>query len=124
MHLTIRPDQLRALGLDRRRQYLEKLAARLRLEFPATFDDLSEEDTRQFILDGIDYAADYGLTSDEHVEIYLELMARFGRRFDAFCPWAGPILRLKLPPEQKIEGLNKASARAIEEQFGAGDVLI
>lgn len=123
MLLTIRNEQLRTFEKERRRQYLEALAARLHKEFPDALGDCTEEQELQFVLDGIEYAAAYGIKADDHVEFYLELMCRFGPRFDAFCPWARAVLRLALPPEQKIEGLQKGFVSAMEEKFGASDVI-
>lgn len=125
MILTIRQAQLDALRYARREEFITDLAGQLRKSYPKSFLEMPIEHCRQFVRDGFEYAEDYGITQEEHLEIYVvEFMGRFGKRFDANCPWAGAILRLGLPAEQKIEGLQRASIQAIEEQYGAAGVML
>jgi hypothetical protein len=125
MILTIRQAQWDALRYARREEFITDLAGQLRKIYPGTFKELPLEQCRQFVQDGFELAEDYGITQEEHLEIYVvDFMGRFGKRFDAYCDWARAILPLGLPPEQKIEGLQRGCIRAIEAQYGAEGVML
>jgi hypothetical protein len=93
--LTIRNEQLRVLGAQRRTDFEVRLARHLLRFFPAKIGSLSPDDLEVFIRHGSSRAQRYGLDTERDICKYLSLMCVFGRDFDSDArqPWAGEILR-------------------------------
>ena len=91
--LVIREQQMRVLGAEMRRRFIEKMARHLRSITPQT--TISDADLITLIERGIQQAATFGLTAESHVARFLEYVMAYGPEFgtDAKTAWAGAILR-------------------------------
>lgn len=65
--LTIRPEQMHALGDDERRRFVERLAAYLRRETPRLSSDLTDTELAAFCEAATLFALRHGLSQEAHV---------------------------------------------------------
>lgn len=126
--LKIRDEQIRALGLHSKEQFVHRAMAHLREHFPDPFQTMRHSDLRSLCDHGIERAGSYGIESQRDLCKYLSLMVVFGRDFDTDrrLPWAvetlndptlGPMLRLNRVYADALEHADEG--RGLEP--GAGE---
>lgn len=106
--LTIRSEQLDVFATQAEQQFEQKLLVHARKCWPAEVKKAGEAVTSKSILQVTAQARGYGLTAEQHVALYLDLMYAFGPQFDTdpLHPWAGQILRdAEMTPQEKIDQL-------------------
>jgi hypothetical protein len=91
--LTIRSEQMRALGNSVQREFERRLLNHLRLSFPAQTRGRSEEELLQLIRLSITGARGYDVITERDVTRYVEYALMYGSQFDEELPWARAILR-------------------------------
>ena len=115
--LTIRNEQLKALGRNRRSSFIERAADHLERFFP----HLPESGDRKLLADrvrrGIEEAASYGLTSERDLIRWLNVGAALGEDFagDPKYPWARRILESPLLASDKAERLSQTAIEVIQD---------
>jgi hypothetical protein len=90
--LTIRPEQMTALGQYMAEQFEKRMVAHLRRRFPQQTRGLDDEALRARVHDGIDRAKGHGIVQEDDVRRFLEYQALLGTDFDTSTPWAASIL--------------------------------
>ena len=93
--LVIRNEQMEALNQNSLEQFENRMVDHLRDIFPVETEDMSTEDLRHLIREGIDKAEAYDITDEVEVETYLECVVQYGVNFDTDpqTAWVGEILR-------------------------------
>lgn len=93
--LTIRKEQMEVLSNYVLEEFENRQVAHLQNIFPAQTGDMTPEDLKSLIRQGIDKAETYDITDELEVESYLECMVQYGLNFDTDqqTSWAGEILR-------------------------------
>jgi hypothetical protein len=81
MMLMVRRQQLRALGLSQRQQFVDEMCKHLRRHFTAPLRALDEPALRAHVTEALDAAAALGLASRRDGCRYLNLCATYGWRF-------------------------------------------
>ena len=116
--LTIRREQMEALGRQSLQQFEAALLEHLRTRFPTQTDGRLDPELRTMIHDGIDRATVYGITLENDVRRYVEWMVLYGPDFDRNpeTAWAGDILRTDdLDGTEKIDRIEEAELFTGEE---------
>jgi len=92
--LVIRKEQMKVLSKYMLEQFENRMVDHLRDMFPEQTEDMTTEDLRHLIREGIDKAEAYDITDELEVETYLECMVQYGVNFDTDTQtaWAGKIL--------------------------------
>ena len=92
--MIIRTEQMDILGDYKFRQFVDRMVAHLKKEFPEQTAEMAESDLRVLINEGVERAENYEVTDDVDIERYLECMLRYGGDFDMNLQtsWAGEIL--------------------------------
>jgi hypothetical protein len=88
--LVIRTEQMRVLGDARLRRFEEKMAAHVRVRFPA----VSGSDDRrsgEFVRESIRIARTFGLEQEYDLRRFIEFRAEYGENFH-LLEWAAVIL--------------------------------
>ena len=109
--LTIRREQMEALGRYSLDQFEAAMIRHLRTRFPAQTETRIDSDLREMIKNGIGRAAVYDITLENDVKRYLEYMVLYGPEFDQTpqTAWAGDILRADdLDGTEKIDRIDEA----------------
>lgn len=93
--LVIRKGQMEVLSKYMLEQFENRMVDHLRDIFPVQTEDMTTEDLRHLIREGVDKAEAYDITDELEVETYLECMVQYGVNFDTDTKtsWAGEILR-------------------------------
>ena len=99
--LTVRQGQMDTLAESMMRRYEQRVAERLRAQFPAKLDPVSDEDLREHVRTGATKAKGYGITAESDMTRYLEYTVEYGPEFDA-TPWARRVLA-----DEKLSGREK-----------------
>ncbi len=109
--LTIRLAQLTVLSRLEVQKFEDSMVEHLNRLFPAQSKCAGEAPLRETIQYGIKRAAAYGITSERDVSEYIDLMAVYGRDFDADqrFAWTRDILARQDDPGRKIEALREAA---------------
>ena len=117
--LILRNEQMRAFDADRRRRFEQQMFEHARRYFPERCRMLGDEQTREWILHGIDRSGSYGIVSDRDVCKYIDVMFVYGREFDVDpqCRWAPKILGPQhTDPARKAALLLEAAKRHEKEK--------
>jgi hypothetical protein len=93
--LTIRDEQMAVFEVDARRRAFERLREHLRAACPSQTRALRDPQFLAEIEQGVAHAAQYGITAEADVRVFLECRLELGADFDARedTAWAGEILR-------------------------------
>jgi len=93
--MIIRREQMDILSEHTLRQFLDRMVAHLKKEFPEQTENMPEDDLRDLINQSMEHAETYGVTDEVDIERYLECTFLYGRDFDANpqTSWAREILR-------------------------------
>jgi Domain of unknown function (DUF4123) len=119
----IRPEQFHALSKASKEHFVQQMAAHVREFFPEACSRMSQSEFEQRIHHGMAKAALHGITAEQHVCRYLDLMFALGPNFDQEHRWAADVLtdRSIGLSSEKLERLYEA-ARRFEAEKGAADV--
>jgi hypothetical protein len=92
--LTIRSEQLEAIGLARTREFERRAAGHVREYFSESYHAMGEEEVLASVRKALSKGREYGFDSEYDVVRYLNLMYALGFDFDRDIryPWAGEIL--------------------------------
>jgi hypothetical protein len=105
--MQITRSQLDAMVLSARDQGNARIAAYIRHRFPQAVDDRSLDWQCAFVERLREEAGRYGLSRDDHVATFGDLVMMYGLEFGT-APWAVPILQSSLlDAECKVEGLKQ-----------------
>lgn len=112
--LTIRKEQMAVFEKVAEDDFENRMLSHIKEFFPEHYERLAESSLREFIHDGVDRAAAYGIEWQPDVCLYIDLMLVFGRDFDRdpALPWASTILNdPEIPgPTARIYELQNAVA--------------
>lgn len=110
--LMIRSEQMQALGQSMRQRFVSRMADELPQRCPDEVKNLSHEDLRAMVDEGIDVAKQYGITDETDVRAFLWFIAQFGLDFSQTpeTAWAGETLA-----NDELSGFNKMTQ--IEEDY-------
>ncbi len=114
--LSIRREQLEALGLGRREAFIDRLVEKLRQHWTTECAALDDAALRQRVGDVMDRAARYGLRAEVDVARYVNITMALGPTFDEDprYPWARAILEEEaFTPGKKVERLSALTAEAL-----------
>jgi hypothetical protein len=105
--LTIRPQQMAALGAYARDQFEANALREMMEEWPEEAERLGEDALRLQIKAGVTKAMRYGIEARSDVLDFLSLMMEWGPDFEMSpaYPWAQVILAAKNPGTLKIQQL-------------------
>lgn len=89
--------QMKILGAEMERAFTRRMVEYLRQYFPPQTKGMTDAELKKMVEAATARAAGYGITAEEDVQKFLELMMRFGKNFDQdpAVGWAGTILRPK-----------------------------
>ncbi len=104
--LTIRPEQMRALGLAFQELFSARMAKYLRRAYAKYVANWSDEQLLAFIEGATKDAREYGVTIERDVTRYIGYAVIYGRQFH-FKPWAADILQTpKINGTQKMDRID------------------
>jgi hypothetical protein len=105
--MIIRKEQVEAFRTAAMRAFENEMVAHLAEFSPPLFKAIKEDQMRVAIRFGIARAAEYGITFQGPVRLYLELMLLFGSHFDSDpqYPWAAEILTDETPQMPRAQRL-------------------
>ncbi len=112
--LRVRPEQFSVFRSLSRRVYEDRLALHVQQFFPVRCAELGEAGVHAQVRGCIDRAALHGITTEQDVCKFVNLVFVFGPEFDVKLPWAKKMLGL---PDSGAPGLRmqrlyaEASAR-------------
>lgn len=112
--IELRKHQMDALEQLARRQFADRAAKELRPEFPEIWKSLGRTGMRERILQIMNQAAGYGLTSEEQVLGFARVSLEWGDGFHASVKhaWANEILsNYNQSPDNRVRQLMLASRR-------------
>jgi len=103
--LTIRLEQVEALGAMKLSSFKAKMMAHLQKVFPKLSAEMGAEQLRDFIGHGISRAKLYGFLAEVDVARYLHVMQKLGKQFDESSDysWASELLSSELPGPEKMD---------------------
>jgi hypothetical protein len=117
---TLRAAHLRAFEQAALEQFEDRMAAHVREEFPEEWEGLGEATVRQHIGHGLAKAESYGITAEQDVCLYIDLVILLGPNFDTdpTMPWARAILRDpgRPDPSARMEHLYDVAVAEMERQ--------
>lgn len=118
--LTIRQEQMQALGRVRRLGFEDRLARHARKFFPEPCREMDDVALRGVCRRAIRRAAHYDMVAEADVARFLSLMLVFGRRFDEdpSLPWARRVLAQDIGPTLKSQRLYFAALEHEPEARG------
>ncbi len=118
--LTIRKEQMKALGRIRRLGFEVRLARHARKFFPEPCREMDDEVLQAVCQRAIRRAAYHGMVAEADVARFLSLMLVFGRRFDEdpSLPWARRVLAQDVGPTLKSHRLYFAALEHEHEARG------
>jgi hypothetical protein len=127
--LTIRNEQLAALGRQKRTEFVERLARHLSEEYPSWYEERTPSGARDFVQRVVELAGTKNIRGRWAVSTLLELMVEFGEGFERSPDrgWAVEILTHPLLPDQLKVGMlserlrERTGGRRIVE-FEAGEI--
>ena len=106
--LTIRKEQMAALGAAQVKKFEDRMVTHLQKHFPEQCKKLGPK-LRELVAYGIERAGSYGIVAERDVSRYIDIMLAFGRDFDKDpnLPWAAAALNAKYPqgPSEKTDWL-------------------
>ena len=117
--LRIRPEQMKVLSDNMLRQFEERVYMHLLKWRHKQCTEVGEETVRASIQEGIERAANYGITRKRNVIIFLDVMYVLCPSFDTDprFPWAREILNdSSLPPSRKTRQLWDKTKQIIKSQ--------
>lgn len=105
--LKIRSEQMEALEQAAIRNFEQRLLQHLREYFPKHTKLMAEEQLKKVIHYGWERAQTYGLTAENSITLFTDLMFLLGRGFDTDpqLPWAAEILNKELSDEERTQTL-------------------
>jgi hypothetical protein len=104
--LTIRPEQMRVLGLALQERFSARMAKYLRRVYAKYVANWSDEQLFGLIEQATTDARDYGITAERDVARYIGYAVTYGREFH-LKPWAAGILETpKINGTQKMDRLD------------------
>ena len=114
--LVVRREQMQAFEQALLTTFVNRMADRLRVRFPAETGKLAAADLESMIRDGIAAAARHGVKDEADVARYLEFVVTHGPSFDVDekTAWAGAILR-----RTDLSGTGKMNALDNHDLFGS-----
>ncbi len=123
--LLIRPPQMAAFDRLAREGVMDQLCDHLQRHLPDRCAELGQRETRRLVDLGMDRAAAHGLTMEQDVSSYINLMFVLGRDFDSdpALAWAGKILRdpqVEDPSDRMVLLYEEAAERLEQRPRGAG----
>lgn len=112
--LSIRKEQMQALRKVARGRFVNEMMMHLRRQFPEQTMELSGDDLRALVEEGMNQADEYDVELRNDIRRYLECMVVHGRDFDTNeeTGWAGRILR-----DESLSGTRKMERIADYETF-------
>jgi hypothetical protein len=116
--ITIRREQLEALGAPFAAQFVDQAVRQIAAQFPEQYAALGERAVRAGVVHGIDRAEQHGFSSDGEVLAYLAMTFLFGHDFDSGLPWAEAVLQQRGSPAERLARLQ--SEALLHEAEGAG----
>lgn len=118
--LTIRNEQMKALGRVRRLGFEARLARHARKFFPEPCREMDDEALQMVCRRAIRRAARYDMVAEADVARFLSLMLVFGHRFDEdpSLPWARRLLAQNIGPTLKSNRLYLAALEHEHEARG------
>lgn len=108
--LTIRDGQMAVFRETARQRYEQRMLAYMRDTYPARHAALGDEGTVKLVQHGIEFAKRHTILGMGGVSVIIDLMARFGERFEdsGAADWINEMLaRDSLPAEVRIESIIK-----------------
>jgi len=116
--LRIRDTQMRAFSEYMDKSFEKRAASHLRTEFPEETDGLTDDELRVFVQNGSRKAAQYELSRETEIGVFLDLLMLFGPDFDQMS-WAQDIFEnSELALEEKLERLRERRDFAVEQRAG------
>jgi hypothetical protein len=93
--MIIRREQMDLLSESVLKQFIDRMVAHLKQEFPEQTVNMPEDNLRNLINESMQRAETYDITDEVDIERYLECVLLYGRDFDVNpeTSWAGEILR-------------------------------
>lgn len=105
--LTIRDEQMKALGQAMQDQFELRTLEHLHRRFPKQTENRTGEQLLTMIGRGISKASGYGIVSQIDVTRYIEYMVLYGPDFDSQLTWASEILQgPEVPTKQKMDRID------------------
>jgi len=95
--LTIRKEQMDVLSHHMLNQFSDSMEVHLMKRYPEQTKDMSNEQLRELIVNGVEEAEKYGVTDENDVKRFLEYHVEYGRNF-GYSPetiWAEQFLNNK-----------------------------
>ncbi len=80
--LTIRPEQMQAMGAHTRAQFEQRIIKYLRKKFPARTQDQSDQKIQFVVQAGIKDAESHGIEFENDIRRYIEYLVIYGTRLD------------------------------------------
>jgi len=115
--LTIRNEQLRALGAPQQDAFLNQMAAHLRSFFPERADGLEDRSLKHKVAEALAGASALGLSGRRDLCRYLNLVGLYGWHFEKSEAFAGMRARLEDPAiSSPSERLENVWSRCLQQQ--------
>jgi len=104
-------------------QFEDSMVEHVNHQFPEVCGEMEEPQVRETIRYGMERAGSYGITIEQEVSKYINLMFLFGRDFDVDTsfPWASGILRSETSPgpaPRKIDRLYEEASAHLQDAKG------
>ncbi len=95
--LIIRKEQLDVLSQYMLKQFYDETEKHLKKRYPEQTKEMSDEQLRELIVEGVEEAEGYDITDENDVKRYLEYLIEYGRDFGKSSEtiWAGQFLNNK-----------------------------
>lgn len=93
--MIIRREQMDTLSVSMLKQFVDRMVAHLKQDFPVQTENMPEDDLRNSIKQSMETAEKYDITDEVDIERYLECTLLYSHDFDVNpeTAWAGEILR-------------------------------
>jgi hypothetical protein len=111
--LTLRKQHYDAFRDTARSEFVRRMLAHLKEEFPEKTEAMSKAQLEEFVKRNRDRAEAYSITISDDIEYYIDCAMKYGERFDTDpkTNWAGQFLRTpSLKGSEKVVYLKKFAA--------------
>ena len=108
--LVVRKEQVAVFRVEAWKRFAGRMRSYMAAEYPARYQALGDEGTRQLIQKGIEAAERYGIDTEGATAVLIELMVEFGERLERSPDrvWAERILaQPELPGQVKVSALRE-----------------
>jgi len=115
--MDISKEQRESLDSEKAKQFENRLVEHVRHVFPAEYADLGEEQLREEIQYGIDWAKRYGIILERYIAEYIDLQLTYGRDLDLDPEWVAVLEDSSLSEQEKLTQIRaKAGKRELADR--------